>query len=83
MGFGLLGAHVNTTVSGLPETIRDWKPPLVVLLDHSDVWHDVKAESPNSIFVGRFMQDQSLEPNFNDPNLDPIRAAQIPRISDG
>ena len=76
MSYGLLGAHVNTTVSGLPETITDWKPPLVVLLDHSDVWHDVKAQSPSSLFVGRFMQDQSLEPNFNEPNLDPIRAAR-------
>lgn len=76
MGYSLLGAHVSSTVSGLPETIQAWKPSLVVLLDHSDVWHDVKAASPNSVFVGRFMQDQSDEPNFNLADLEPLRAAR-------
>jgi hypothetical protein len=74
MGYRLLGAHVNTTVGGLPETIKEWKPPLVVLLDHSEVWHAVKAASPNSIFVGRIFQE--FEPDFSDPALNPIQAAR-------
>ena len=75
MGYCLLGAHVNTMVGGLPETIKEWKPPLVVVLDHSDAWHSVKAESPSTVFVGRFFQSQEHEPDFNDPALDPILAA--------
>jgi hypothetical protein len=74
MGYGLLGAHVNVTISGLPETIRDWRPPLVVILDHSDVWHAVKADSPDTRFVGRIVQE--YEPNFNDPALAPVPAAR-------
>jgi hypothetical protein len=74
MSYGLLGAHVNATVGGLPEAIAQWKPPLVVILDHSDVWHGVKAESPQTVFVGRIVRDD--EPNFNDPDLDPIQAAR-------
>ena len=74
MGYGLLGVHVNATVGGLPEIMREWKPPLVVNLDHSDAWHDVKAASPQTIFVGRVLQ--ALEPDFNDPSLDPILAAR-------
>jgi hypothetical protein len=73
MSYSLLGAHVNTTVDGLPETIQAWKPPLVVILDHSDVWHDVKATSPNTVFVGRFYQE--FEPDFDNPMLDPVAAA--------
>lgn len=74
MVYSLLGAHINSTVSELPETIKRWKPPLVVLLDHSDVWHSVKAESPQTIFVGRLYLD--AEPNFNDGGLDPLKAAR-------
>lgn len=74
MGYRLLGAHLNNTVSQLPEAIKDWKPSLVVLLDHSDVWHDVKADTPKSIFVGRVYQE--FEPDFNEPDLDPIAAAR-------
>ncbi len=74
MSYRLLGAHVNTTVSGLPETIKEWKPPLVVVLDHSDVWHSVKKESPDTLFVGRIYQE--FEPNFNDSGLDPTKAAR-------
>jgi hypothetical protein len=74
MGFGLLGAHVSSTVHGLPETIAAWKTPLVVLLDFSDVWHDVKAESPHTTFVGRLFQE--TQPDFNDPDLDPHQAAR-------
>jgi hypothetical protein len=73
MGYRLLGAHISNTVNRLPEAIMDWKPPLVVLLDHSDVWHDVKAESPDTVFVGRIFLE--FEPDFNDPNLDPVAAA--------
>jgi hypothetical protein len=73
LAYSLLGAHVNSTVSGLPETIKKWRPPLVVLLDHSDVWHGVKAESPDTIFVGRVYLDS--EPDFNNPSLDPLKAA--------
>lgn len=76
MAYRLLGAHVNWTVSELPETIKAWKPPLVVLLDHSDVWHDVKRESPDTVFVGRLVLSQSDEPDFNRPDLDPLRAAR-------
>ncbi len=74
MGCGLLGVHVNTTVNGLVETVRAWRPPLVVVLDHSDVWHSVKVDSPHTRFVGRIYQE--FEPNFNDPALDPLPAAR-------
>jgi hypothetical protein len=74
MSYSLLGAHVNSTVSGVPEAIKEWKPPLVVLLDHSDVWHGVKAESPHTVFVGRVYME--FEPDFNRPDLDPIKAAR-------
>ena len=74
MGYHLLGAHVNMTVSGLPEAIAKWKPPLVVLLDHSDVWHWVKRESPHTLFVGRHIQGQ--EGDFHDPGLNPIACAR-------
>jgi hypothetical protein len=74
MAYSLLGAHINSTVSELPETIMKWKPPLVVLLDHSDVWHSVKAASPDTVFVGRVYLD--AEPDFNVPSLDPIKAAR-------
>jgi hypothetical protein len=73
MSFGLLGAHVNVTLGELPETIQAWKPPLVVVLDHSDVWHDVKAAAPQTCFVGRVYSES--EPNFNRPDLDPVAAA--------
>lgn len=76
MGYSLLGAHVNSTVGGLPENILAWKPPLVVILDHSSVWHDVKAGTPKTAFVGRFIQNQSDDPNFDDPNVDPIQEAR-------
>lgn len=74
MSYRLLGAHVNSTVSGLPEAIKAWKPPLVVVLDHSDVWRSVKEESPNTHFVGRIYRQ--FEPNFNEPRLDASRAAR-------
>jgi hypothetical protein len=74
MGYSLLGVHANSTVGGLPELLKQWKPPLVVALDHSDVWHSVKAESPNTVFVGRIYLES--EPDFNNPALDPLRAAR-------
>ena len=74
MGYSLLGAHVNTTVGGLPEAIQEWEPPVVVILDHSEVWHHVKAASPKTTFVGRVFQE--FEPDFNNPTLDPLVAAQ-------
>jgi hypothetical protein len=52
----------------------EWKPPLIVVLDHSDVWRDVKAASPQTTFVGRVYRE--FEPDFNDPGLDPIQAAR-------
>ena len=70
MGYSLLGVHANSAVGGLPETLKQWKPPLIVVLDHSDVWHDVKAASPNTVFVGRVYQE--FEPDFNDPGLNPL-----------
>jgi hypothetical protein len=76
VGYCLLGAHVNSTAGGLPETIAQWKPPLVVILDHSDAWHDVKRESPQTVLVGRLVQAQSLEPDFNNPDLSPTLSAR-------
>lgn len=76
MGYCLLGAHVNYTASGLPEAIAQWKPPLVVVLDHSDAWHQVKAESPHTVLVGRLAQDSHWEPNFNNPSLNAVQAAR-------
>lgn len=73
MSYSLLGAHVNMTTGGLPEAIQEWKPTLVVVLDHSDVWHSVKAASPHTLFVGRLYLE--AEPDFNEPTLDPVAAA--------
>jgi hypothetical protein len=74
MGYSLLGTHVNLTVGGLPETLEAWKPPLVVTLDHSDVWHRVKATTPNTMIVGRLIREQ--EPDFNDRTVDPVLTAR-------
>ena len=74
MPYSLLGAHVNNSIGGLPETLQAWKPPLVLVMDHSEVWHAVKAASPNTVFVGRLYQE--FEPDFNNAALDPIAAAQ-------
>ncbi|MGC9332982.1 MAG: hypothetical protein ACP5JJ_02460 [Anaerolineae bacterium] len=74
MGYCLLGTHVNMTINGLPEIIEEWKPPLVVILDHSDIWYRVKANTPNTIFVGRLIREH--EPDFNDRALDPVVTAR-------
>lgn len=74
MSYGLLGVHVNSAIGGAPELLAAWKPPLAVVLDHSDVWHGVKAASPRTIFVGRLYQPQ--EPDFNRSDLDPLAAAR-------
>jgi hypothetical protein len=74
MGYSLLGTHVNLTIGGLPETIEAWKPPLVVTLDHSDVWRRVKANTPNTTLVGRLIREQ--EPDFNNRALDPVVTAR-------
>ncbi len=74
MSYSLLGVHVNMSTGGLSEVIQEWKPPLVVTLDHSDVWRSVKATSPNTILVGRLYQE--WEPDFASASLDPIQAAR-------
>ncbi|MBN1137538.1 MAG: hypothetical protein JXM73_13200 [Anaerolineae bacterium] len=74
MTYSLLGAHANATAGGMPEVIAAWKPPLVVLLDHSDVWHQVKSASPKTTFVGRIYIP--YQPDFNNPGLDPIQTAR-------
>jgi len=74
MSYSLLGAHANATVGGMPEVIAAWKPPLVVVLDHSDVWHQVKAASPKTTFVGRVYIP--YQPDFNNPDLPPIQTAR-------
>ena len=74
MSYRLLGAHVNALMSGLAEAITAWKPPLVVSLDHADSWHGIKAQSPNTLLVGRTYQPH--EPDFNDKGLDPLLAAR-------
>jgi hypothetical protein len=56
------------------DVLRDWKPPLLVVMDHSDVWHDVKAASPATIFVGRF--NQEYEPDLGRLDVDPLEAAR-------
>jgi len=72
MSYSLLGAHVNATVGGVAELIAQWKPPLVVILDHADVWLQAKLQSPKTTFVGRIYSEQ--QPDFN-TTLDPINAA--------
>jgi hypothetical protein len=74
MSYSLLGAHVNMTVGGLAEVLAEWKPPLVITLDHSDIWHDVKVASPDTVFVGRVYQE--WEPDFSTSSLDPIQSAR-------
>jgi hypothetical protein len=74
MSYSLLGAHVNMATGGLSEIFQSWKPPLVVTLDHSDIWHDVKAASPETVIVGRVYQE--WEPDFSSSDLDPIQSAK-------
>ncbi len=74
MAYSLLGAHVSYTASGIPELIARWKPPLVVLLDHSSVWLDVKKETPDTLFVGRLVLESEYD--FNDGYLDVRKAAR-------
>jgi hypothetical protein len=74
MAYSLLGTHVNMTIGGLPEIVEEWKPPLVVTLDHSDVWRRVKDSTPNTLFVGHLIREQ--EPDFNDRDLDPVATAR-------
>jgi hypothetical protein len=74
MSYSLLGAHINMALGGLPEMIEEWKPPIVVTLDHSDVWHKIKPALPDTLFVGRLYQE--FEPDFEQPGLDPIKAAR-------
>jgi hypothetical protein len=38
------------------------------------VWHSVKTDSPDTVFVGRVHRDD--EPSFNHSSIDPIRAAR-------
>ncbi len=54
--------------------LKDWGPPLLVALDHSDVWHEVKAASPDTIFVGRF--NQGYEPDLGRADIDPLETAR-------
>jgi len=72
--YSLLGAHVNATLNGLDQVLSEWGPPLVVVLDHSEVWHSVKDASPGTVIVGRIHQE--FEPKFGDPSLDPLKAAR-------
>lgn len=74
MSFGLLGIHANVSHGGVAELISTWKPPLVVVLDHSDVWRQVKARSPNTLLVGRVSQQS--QPDFSQQSLDPVVAAR-------
>jgi hypothetical protein len=74
ISYRLLGAHVNATLNGLAPVLSEWRPPLMVVLDHSEVWHSVKAASPDTVIVGRIHRE--FEPRFGDPSLDPLQAAR-------
>lgn len=58
----------------MAEVLKEWKPPLLVVMDHSDVWHEVKAASPATIFVGRF--NQEYEPDLGRADIRPLEAAR-------
>lgn len=72
MPYTLLGGHVNATTGGLPEMVARWKPPVMVILDHADVWLQAKLHSPQTVFVGRIFVER--QPDFG-TDLDPIRTA--------
>jgi len=65
---------VNSALGGLDHLLANWKPPLVVVLDHSDVWRHVRAASPRTLMVGRL--PLSGEPDWSDPSLDAGKAAR-------
>lgn len=71
----LLGVHVSAARPQLPEWIARWKPPLVVVLDHAEVWHTIKAATPQTLFVGRIYRDR--EPDFNLSDIDPLNLGRI------
>ncbi len=75
MAYSLLGAHVNASYGTMADVLKVWKPPLLVALDHSDVWHDVKAASPATILVGRL--NQEYEPDLGRADTDPLEAARV------
>lgn len=66
--YALLGVHVNTALGGLDQVLETWKPPLVVILDHSDVWRRLRAESPSTVMVGRLALPHEPDFNASSPN---------------
>lgn len=69
-----MGVHANSAQGGLDQLLSDWKPPLVVVLDHSDVWSHLKSASPRTLLVGRL--PLSGEPDWNDPAINAVKAAR-------
>lgn len=73
--YGKLGIHVNATIDNIDRIVEEWRPRVVVLLDHSDVWHRVKAEvGDETVFIGRVVLSQ--EPDFTMHGSDPRAAAE-------
>lgn len=61
--FEHIGLHVNTTLDGIDNLVKTWKPPLLVVLDHDvTMWQDIRDACPNTVIVGRVVLDH--EPDY-------------------
>lgn len=75
--FRLISPHVNWAAGGTPELVANWKPPLVVTTERDRVWNRVKEVSPRTTIVVRAREDDSLNPDFNQPFDIPYKAREL------
>ena len=72
----LLGPHVNATLGGLPEYVANWYPAVSLVVNPEPVWKWVAEATPKTTWVWRLHFDESDQPDFNNPTVDPIAAAE-------
>lgn len=73
--YSLIGAHVNKVEGGIPETLGTWKGAVNVLLQPFPQLSWLQGSTKGRTVVRAF-PDDSHNPDFNDPNLNPIDAAR-------
>ena len=73
--YDLIGGHVNNVQGGLPELMGRWKGAANVLLQPFPelVWLHGATKGRT---VVRAFPDDSQNPDFNDPNMNPMQAAR-------
>ena len=73
--YRLISPHVNHVVGGVPEVLGEWRAPGVVLLHPFPELRWLRGAYPQARIVVRAFPDDSHNPDFNDPNLNPTLAA--------